>query len=357
MTNGTHFHARNSTVRATPRLRRPSLSAPSRARGERDVPSPSSTSREQAHQRVPGRNRSISSDQISAERLPVEPSSSPPARCARRPWAHSFLSWSHDMVAMYQARRNRAIEKAANTRGGRVSRLSSGYLSLTEEGSGRRPMFRPEFAAEETGRRAQASKKLVATCRTAAQRRPRGDGSHLWQRASTRSSNGLEQPYEALCPRASPADRRGNSSASTAASPCLTREAQRRRAPNRRVRWRKGARVGPALGGAKPGRRRFWAASDTFDPHAPHRAPARLRGGAAFSASGAPLARAASCRSPWPALYSPQLALRSRRAAALCDLYHFQRTRAASWSSASSRLSRSGSIVRGLDSTASREVP
>ena len=94
--------------------------------------------------------------------------------------ADQLLAWSHDMVAMYQARRNLGIEvKAA-----KAASEFSAYIENLARKRAIQPAGRPCFRADKGGDRWQApdfggSHEYV---HPAAQRGPRSDGSHARQR-------------------------------------------------------------------------------------------------------------------------------------------------------------------------------
>ena len=76
--------------------------------------------------------------------------------------ADDLLAWSHAMVAMYQARRDRAVEEAANA----AARAFAAFLRAEIEARRRRPgddLLSELIAAEEKGDRLDAD-ELVATC-------------------------------------------------------------------------------------------------------------------------------------------------------------------------------------------------
>ena len=86
----------------------------------------------------------------------------PPARGARGRWRDQLLAWSHAMVAMYQARRDRGVEDAANA----AARDFAAYLRGHVAERRSRPaddLITALIAAEAEGDRLDAE-ELIATC-------------------------------------------------------------------------------------------------------------------------------------------------------------------------------------------------
>ena len=225
-----------------------------------------------------------------------------------------LLSWSHDMVAMYQARRNRAIEKAANTAAGEFRAYLQDHVTQRKKAPGD-DLMSVLIAAEEQGD-ALSLEELVATAVLLlnagheATVHTFGNGLYTLLR--------LEQPYEALMPQGVTA----TVEEILRFDPPLhlfTREAHDD-VTIAGVPLRKGARVGACLAAANRDPA-VWAAPDTFDPTRPTVRQLAFGAGPHFCI-GAPLARL-ELQIALPALYSPQLALRLVEQPRYADLYHF----------------------------------
>ena len=94
--------------------------------------------------------------------------------------APQLLAWSHAMVAMYQARRDRGVEDARQRRRPRLRRLPPRPCRGAAPPTRRRPDHR---ADRRRGRRRPARhRRADRHLRPAAQRRPRGDGPRHRQR-------------------------------------------------------------------------------------------------------------------------------------------------------------------------------
>ncbi|RMF39220.1 MAG: cytochrome P450 [Alphaproteobacteria bacterium] len=98
-----------------------------------------------------------------------------PAWCARIPvivicrllgvpeeMADQLLSWSHDMVAMYQARRDRAVEERAAAAATEFAAFIRGYIARRRRSPGE-DLISVLIAAEEAGDRLSTD-ELVTTC-------------------------------------------------------------------------------------------------------------------------------------------------------------------------------------------------
>ena len=94
--------------------------------------------------------------------------------------AGRLLAWSHDMVAMYQARRDREVEDRANA----AARDFADYLRRAPRGAAGGAGRRPHHRADRGRGRGRAARHRGADrdLRAPPQRRPRGDGARHRQR-------------------------------------------------------------------------------------------------------------------------------------------------------------------------------
>ena len=228
--------------------------------------------------------------------------------------APQLLDWSHAMVAMYQAKRNREIEVAANS----AAKEFRAYLADHIEQRRRHPsddVLSMLIAAQEQGQRLDPS-ELVATAVLLlnagheATVHTIGNGLYTLMR--------LEQPFEAVMP---------DNVTSTVEEilrydPPLhlfVREAHDELTIAGH-RFAPGDRIGACLAAANRDPA-VWAAPEIFDPTRPSQGQLAFGAGAHFCV-GAPLARL-ELQIALPALYSPALNLRLVEQPRYADLFHF----------------------------------
>jgi len=228
--------------------------------------------------------------------------------------APHLRSWSQDMVAMYQARRDRTVEEAANTAAKEFRAYLQRHVAQRRKTPGD-DLLSELIAASERGDvldcdELVATTVLLLNAGHEATVHTLGNGLYTLLR--------LEQPYEALMPQGVTA----TVEEILRFDPPLhlfTREAHDD-VTIAGVSLRKGARVGACLAAANRDPE-VWAAPDTFDPTRPTQRQLAFGAGPHFCI-GAPLARL-ELQIALPALYSPQLALRLVEAPRYADLYHF----------------------------------
>jgi len=225
-----------------------------------------------------------------------------------------FLRWSHAMVAMYQARRDRAVEDAAEAASEDFWRYLLDYIAFRRT----RPaddLLSALIAAEATGE-GLSLEELVSTAVLLlnagheATVHSIGNGLHTLLR--------LDQPFETVSP-----DRVAATVEEVLRfEPPLhlfTRVVHRETTVSGHF-LAAGTRIGVCLGAANRDGA-VWTDPERFDPERPARPHISFGAGAHFCV-GAPLARL-ELRIALAALHSPALSLKLTESPRYADLYHF----------------------------------
>lgn len=225
-----------------------------------------------------------------------------------------LLAWSHDMVGMYQARRDRDMEDAANTAARDFRAYLLDYIAFRRaQPSG--DLLTALIAAEEQGE-ALSLDELVSTVVLLLNAGHEATVHAIGNGLATLLT--LDQPHEALMPHGV-TDTVEELLRFDPPLHLFTREAHEA-VEIAGARLEPGMRIGACLGAANRDPK-VWADPDTFDPTRPRETQIAFGAGPHFCI-GAPLARL-ELQIALPALYSPALALRLVEPPRYADLYHF----------------------------------